>query len=208
MGTVFKYWLANLLSIKADNEEKLDNALQSIKKHFWSLGIDEVKKAFEMYADGELSILPRPNYFDRILVGQIFKEYRQLKPIKKPKIKEIEMTQEEKDNLTFMGVVNCFDEFIQTKSIIDGYVWVYDHLQDLKIINFSDNEKRKQMPIAKERLILESKQEMTLNEYKSFMGDLENKRKDQAVINKAKKMLLERFFFRVHTKSKHIKDYL
>ena len=208
LKTSFKFWLANLLSIKADNEEKLDSALPSIKKHFWSLGIHEIKKAFEMYADGELITKPIPNYFDRILVGQIFKEYKQQKPIVKKEIKTPEPTQEEKDNLIYLGVINCFDEFVQTNKIINGYTWVYDHLEELEILKYSKTDKIKQMPIAKKRLISENKEVLSHSNYKQFTRDLENKRTDQAIINTAKKMLLERYFSNITCKNKHIKDFL
>lgn len=208
LNNEFKFWLANLISIKAENEEKLNSALPAIKKHFWSLGLHEIKKAFEMYVDSELITKPIPNYFDRILVGQIFKEYKQQKPIIKKEFKMPELTQEEKDNLTYLGVINCFDEFVQTNKIINGYVWVYDHLEELKVLKYSDNEKRKQMPIAEKRLVSENKEILSHNDYKQFTRDLENKRVKQAVINTAKKMLLERYFLTLTSRKKHIKNIL
>ena len=208
LRTVFKFWLASLLSIKADNEDKLDLALPYIKKHFWSLGLNEVKKSFEMYANSELTIKPISNHIDVILVGQIFKEYRERKPIIKKEIVMPEPTQEEKDLLIYEGVLNCFEEFKHTKKIINGYVWVYDHLSEIGILKYSNDEKKKQMPIAKERLIRENKEYMGLNDYKQFTNDLENKRADQAVINTAKKMLLERYFLKLLANEKHIKNEL
>lgn len=206
LKTVFKYWLANLLSIKADNEKKLDSALPAIKKHFWSLGFTEIKKAFEMYADGELKTKPIPNYFDRILVGQIFNEYRQQKPVIKKTLPMPEPTQKEKDDLIYHGLITCFDEFIQKGNIINGYTWVYDHLNELGIVKYSDDEKRSQMPIAESRLRAEAKEMKSLNDYKTFIRDLEAKRLKQSIINKAKNMLLERFFGGLNAKGKHLKE--
>lgn len=208
LETKFKYWLATLLSIKADNEIKLDNALPTIKHLFWSLGIDEVKKAFEMYAHGQLSIIPRPNYFDIILVGQIFKEYNKSRPMPKKTIKEPEMTQEDKEKNIYLGCITCFDSYIQTDKIIYGYTWVYDHLDDLKLLKFTDDEKRKIMSIAKEKLIEEIKLIYSHSEYKTFIRDLENKKEEQSIINTAKRMMLIRFFSSLHVKDKHIKDLL
>lgn len=206
---VFGKWINDLLGLTGvDSAKRLLIALPAVEKHFWSLGFEEVQKAFTMYVDGQLKTQPLPNYFTRILVGQIFKEYKEQQPIKKKETNMPELSQEEKDNLIYMGVVNCFDEFIQTKEIIDGYVWVYDHLDKLKIISFTPKEKKNQMLIAKERLKQEKKQSLKLSQYAVFLKDLENNRKDQAIINMAKKMLLERFFAKLQVKDKHVKEIL
>jgi len=208
LSTVFKFWLARLLSIKADNEEKLNDALPAIKKHFWSLGMDEIKKAFEMYADGELTTKPIPNYFDRILVGNIFKDYKEQKPQPKPiEIKQREMTQEEKDDLIYIGVVNCFEEFKQTKEIIPGYVWVYDHLDEKGKIKFLTETKKAMMVQAKKKLQWEAVQEPDKYKRKSIANELEQKNAP-AIVNRAKRMLLEVFFNSLIAKSQHVKDVL
>ncbi len=196
----------DLLSLKGDSAKKLYQSVPAIKKHCWSMGLKEVVKMFTMYADGELSIQPRSNYFDRVLVGQIFNDYKTRKPVKKSDIKEKKISQEDKDKWAFLGTVNCYDAFIQTGDIINGYVWVYNHLDKLNIINYSLKDKFAQMPIAREQLIQDNKQELSRDDYKTFVRDLENKRKSQAVINKAKKMLLDHFF--TGLQGKHIKDLL
>ena len=207
--TQFTVWVANLLSLTDETSaERLEIALPAIKEHCWSMGFEEIKKMFEMYADSKLSIKPIPNYFDRILLGKIVDAYKQQKPIKKKEIIMPEPTEEEVQELIFVGVVNCFDEFKQTNKIIDGYVWVYDHLDQLRFLKFSNDEKRKIMPIAKDRLINEKKDYMNLSQYRQFTLDLENKRVNQAIINTAKKMLLERYFLKLIAKNTHIKDIL
>ena len=64
------------------------------------------------------------------------------------------------------------------------------------------------MPIATERLKIITKELYGLEEYKTLIRDLEAKRNGGAVIVVAKKMLLERFFMKITSKNKHIKDYL
>ena len=54
----------------------------------------QIKKMFEMYVDGKMSLKPIPNYFDRILLGKIVAEYKTL--TKKPKIVEEKKLSEEK----------------------------------------------------------------------------------------------------------------
>ena len=74
----FLVWISNLLGLTGEDAAKrLLIALPAIEKHFWSLGFNEIEKAFTMYADGQLKTKPLPNYFTRILVGQIFNEYRE-----------------------------------------------------------------------------------------------------------------------------------
>ena len=172
------------------------------------MSIEDIKKAFTLYVQGKLPIEPRDNYLTVILFSKVIEAFKQQRKVKPKELKMPEPTQQEKDDLTYLGVVNCFDEFTQSNSIIDGYVWVYDHLDELDIINFSDKDKIKQMPIAQKKLISEAKQNKNPNDYKTFMRDMENNRKGQAVINKAKKMLLERFFGKLIAKEQHLKDLL
>ena len=191
LGTVFQYWLANLLSIKADNEKKLVSAFPAIKKHFWSLGINEVKKAFEMYAYGELSIKPIPNYFDIILVGQIFKAYKQQKPIKKIKI--VELTEEQKDFKMIEATDRVKKEFNQHGRIIETCHHVYDYLFEKGILPkdkaYKDAIFAKALELRKSEII----QERVVNNKES--KDLRTVySKGNAVINIAKRLVLEDYF--------------
>ena len=185
LTTVFKFWLANLLSIKADNEEKLDNALSSIKKHFWSLGIDEVKKAFEMYADGELSIKPIPNYFDRILVGQIFQEYRQLRTKPKKEIKPLELSSEDIRNNEIISATICYDYYIQNGFLNETSLYLYNLLLERGLFDFTKKEQEVMVELAQK---------------------LEKPIKEQRI--HYKKICIRRFFDSIHAKGKHIKDLL
>lgn len=161
LETSFKFWLANLLSIKAENEEKLDNALPAIKKHFWSLGIHEIKKAFEMYADSELISKPVPNYFDRILVGNIFKEYKAQKKVVKKEIDHQEiMRQTNKSHL-----VSFFNQYFKTKQINDCYVvFAYDSLEKNGFIKLTKQEKLKLMKDSEVLFIIDKKENGNIKE--------------------------------------------
>lgn len=127
----FTPWLCGLLSLTDEvSANRLEVALPAIKEHCWSMGFSEIKKMFEMYADNKLSVKPMPNYFDRILLGKIVESYKQQKP--KPKqIKQPELTQEEKDIIVYMGVINCFDAYKQDKKIDVGKGYVYDFFYEL-----------------------------------------------------------------------------
>ncbi|MCP4987993.1 MAG: hypothetical protein GY928_18660 [Colwellia sp.] len=180
LKTVFKFWLSRLLSIKADNEEKLDSALPAIKTHFWSLGMNDVKKAFEMYADGQLSTKPRSNHIDRILVGQIFNDYKMHnRQVNKP------TTEFDKEAQDFMYCITAFDYFQQNTALPEQAVWLYEYLTEKDVLNVSDKQK--------------------LKSYKSALGKYQNV--DVATL-KSKLWLVEHFFSTLLAKDKHIKDQL
>lgn len=181
METVFKYWLSKLIVIKADNEDKLDFALPAIKKHFWSMGINEVKKAFEMYVDGKLSIEPKSNYMDRILVGQIFKAYKMNQRQKnKPTMDD------DKELKDFTYCVTAFDYFVQNRALPEQAAWLYEYLTDAK------------------GTLIASKKELAAS-YVLALDKYENV--DLATL-KSKLWLVERYFNNLSIKNKHIKDQL
>ncbi len=180
LKTVFKFWLAKLLSIKAENEEKLDSALPAIKTHFWSLGMNDVKKAFEMYADGQLSTKPRSNHIDRILVGQIFNDYKMSqRQVNKP------TAEFDKDAQDFLYCVTAFDYFNQNTALPEAAVWLYEYLTEKGILSVSKREKQRAYNLALEKY--------------------ENK--DMATL-KSKLWLVEHYFSTLLAKDKHIKDEL
>jgi hypothetical protein len=187
LATQFKFWLCGLLSMKSSNEDAVDASLPAIKKHCWSLGLREVKKMFEMYVDGELSITPRSNYLDRVLVGQIFQSYKaqqRTKPIKK------DIDQEKRDQ-DLMDVISLFDNFIQFRKIDDRFVWVYTYLDEKGLMNYYDEKKR----FNQEKIVL-------------FTLGKEQKLTDEEAKIKAKIVLLRRYFERLEAKDQHIKDKL
>jgi len=132
----FAVWISNLLGLTGETSAKrLYLALPAIEKHFLSMNFQEITKIFEMYADGQLSIQPRTNYFDRILVGQIFEAYRKEKQIKmEPKKTEDELKAEE-DNIK---VIMAFDFYVQEKGLPLEYSWIYDYLKEKGIINYTN----------------------------------------------------------------------
>lgn len=193
LATQFKYFLSKLLSIKADKEEQLNDALVAVKKHFWSLGIDEAKKAFVMYAEGKFNIEPQSNYIDYILVGKIYKEYQKQKPQKKPQMIKKTFTEEEKRNLTNGGVFRLYKMYNEEKYIPSGYVWIYDYLFDeLKIKEWSKEEKQIAYKLAKEEMFEESRS-LDREKAKDIMREIE-KKVSAPVINLAKKKLIESYF--------------
>lgn len=178
----FMLWINNLLGLRGEESAKrMVLALPAIQKHFYSLGFAEITKAFEMYADGELSIQPRTNYFDRILVGQIFNDYKMYKRQKNPKTMDYD-----KENSDFLYCVQAFDYFVQNGALPEQAAWLYEYLTDHKgILSVSKREKHTSYNLA-------------LDKYEN---------KDVAIL-KSKIWLVERYFNNLITKQQHIKTEL
>lgn len=186
LETKFKYWLSNLLSIKPDKEENMDNAIKAIKMKFWSLGLFEIKACFTMYALGELDIEPRSNHIDVILVGQIFNAYKKFTRVK-PEIKTSqEKEREYKENQDFLYCVQAFDYFLQTDRLPEESYWIYSYLVDVKKVVEFDGSTR-------------------VNEYKLKL-DI-HKDEEKAKIE-AKISLIKKYFRKLNAKGIHINDVL
>lgn len=203
LGTVLQYYLADLLSIKAENEDKIISALPAIKKHFWSLGLNEVTKAFKMHAYGQLSTKPISNYFDTILVGQVFKAYKEQKP--NPKIIIPEMTPQEKEFKMIEATDRVEKEFKQHGTIIEISHHVYDYLFEKgelpKDKPYKDAIFKKAMELRKNELIQE--RAVNYSQHKETKDLLKEMTKGNAVVNIAKRLVLEDYFKKNLTKLKN-----
>ena len=179
LTTQFKYWLGKLLNMKEGSEEKVDDAIQAIKKKFWSLGLDEIQTAFEMYALGELGLTPKSNYLDVILVGQIFNAYKKQQRTKPKKMDEDAYKKQQDDLL----VIQAFDAFKQDRKVHPRNVWMYYYLEEA--IGATKREKMILWKLGKDQKL----------------SDEDNK---QVAMLK----LLARFFEKLEAKGEHIKKYL
>jgi len=173
----FLDWISKTLSLNESGAEKLEYALPAIKEHCWSMGFPEIKKMIEMYADGKLSVKPIPNHFDRIKFGEVAKAYNQMQQTKPKKFNEDKYKKEMDD----IKVIQCFDAFIQDRTIKTEFFWIYTYLEHN--INASD----------KDKIVL-------------FRMGKEQKLSDEDAKQKAKVILLRRYFERLEAKGRHIKD--
>lgn len=212
LNTHFKFWLANLLSIKADNEAKLDLAIPMIKELFWSLGISEIKKAFEMYALGKLNLEPKSNYLDVVLVGRIFKEYKIQRVIPKKQIPVSTISEKEKQKLISAAFKKCIDYYEEKQNILDGYIlFIYDLFYDDGFLPNDKDSKIKAINDAKKILEMETLVEnKTLTQHnliKEIRQELQ-KKSSPMVISKAKEIIVLKFLrvtYRDENKVKKLK---
>lgn len=154
--TTFLTWICDLLSLTDEvSAKRIEIALPSIKNHCWSMGFSEIKKMFELYADGNLSVKPIPNYFDRILLGKIVSSYKEQKGTIKKEINHDEILKETNRN----HFIKFFIQYFDRKEINDCYVpFVYNSLNEHGFIKLSPKEKRKLMKDSEVLCILEQKE--------------------------------------------------
>lgn len=139
-------FICRLLSLKGENaSERLEMALEPLKKQCIGMGFSEIKKMFEMYADNELNIEPRTNYFDRVLLGRIITEYRKTKK-HKPKPIDVEQEKKLRDQ---HEIILIFDYYKQNKELNRYWEWVYVYLEDKGIHKFSKEDKAKKFSYYK-----------------------------------------------------------
>ena len=195
--TQFSVWVANLLSLTDESSaNKLEIALPAIKQHCWSLGFDEIKKMFEMYADSKLSIKPIPNYFDRILLGKIVESYKAQKVIEKKEINHDEILEQTNKK----HLISFFNQYFATKTINDCYIiFVYSFLEKNKFIKITKEEKKKLIIDAEVMFIIDKKEN----------GNIKDKLKDyrkenipnEELVFIAKKMIISNFLKKLNQKT-------
>jgi len=124
----FTTWVSSLLSLTGETStDRLEIALPAVRELCIGMGFDEIKKMFEMYADGKMGLKPIPNYFDRILLGKIVAEYKS--STKKPKvIVEKKISEEEKEFIMVEAVDRTKKEVLQTNNISSPCSHIYDYL--------------------------------------------------------------------------------
>ena len=193
--TEFMPWVSRLLGLMDEKAaDRLEIALPAIKEHCWSMGFEQIQKMFTLYADGKLSLQPKTNYFDRILLGQIVQSYKASLPTpKNVRIEAPQISQDEKNKLLENGVLECYQHFLEYGNIKEGKAWVYGYLVEQGKINDTPEFKRECMVKAKANLINDSKDIKKLDDRKSFVAKLEGKKNGQ-VITEAKRISLIQHF--------------
>lgn len=206
LKTRFRYWLANLLSLSEDKEENVLNAIEGIKYHGIGFTLNDIVKVFKMYANGELEVQPISNHIDYILVGKIFNEYKKLrtKPQAKVLPPERVYTEEEKENLIYSGVLNCFESYVQYQRIDDGYFWVGKYLGKKGLIKFTAEEREILMQKAEYNVRNKAKDDGYFA-YKKVISQLERKENTKVEVEFIY-LGLAKYFDKLIAQNKHIKD--
>ena len=125
----FKFWIANLLSLKEDKEDAYNVCKSAIKDLCIGMGFNEIRQMFEMYVDSKLELTPISNYFDRILLGKIVNSYKKIMAqIPKPGPKIIIATKEETKKMIEAAVTRSYLEFKNTGYVNGVITHIYNYL--------------------------------------------------------------------------------
>tara|TARA_R110000782_G_scaffold269730_2_gene368415 strand:+ start:1255 stop:1980 length:726 start_codon:yes stop_codon:yes gene_type:complete len=198
--TVFVPWLCKLLSLKDEvSADRLEMALPAIRTQCIGMGFDEVKKMFESYVDGHLPLEPRTNFFDRVLLGKIVKEWKILQHKKNPKKVEIMQYSESELFIINNKILHRFLEKYEKERFIDKELfYIYDILDKRKLTNTSLEYKNS---IKKDAIFILEKE--TNEKIATSVEEQRNFKKDILAIkegnfigikNKCKILALEEFF--------------
>lgn len=134
-------WLSGLLSLTDETSAKrLEVALPAIKEHCWGMGLHEVKKMFEMYADYKLGMKPIPNYFDRVLLGKIAHAYKLQKPKVMIEDHQEKPSKEEVDHQMNDRITELYLEYSNSKRLSGVLNGVYQYLFDSGKLPKHDSE--------------------------------------------------------------------
>lgn len=129
LDTQFKFWIANLLSLKEDKEDAYNVSKGAIKDLCVGMSFKEIGTMLEMYTDSKLDLNPIPNYFDRILLGKIVNSYKKLMSQKsKVMIEEPKRTPEQEKKDIEEAVIRSKLEFDNTGTVKGVITHIYNYL--------------------------------------------------------------------------------
>ena len=139
----FSPWITKLLAIKPtdENVSRLEVLLPMIKDNCWSMSLQEIKKAFLMYAQGKLSVEPRDNYLTIILFSQVITAYKQQA---KPPVKLLDdnsMKVPDSKEIAIESLKMAYDEYKSKGKVSECYASSFDRLYDWGILPSKENEK-------------------------------------------------------------------
>lgn len=215
-------WLLNILGV--NGEEKIEHhqtLFSLINESYGRFTYQEIKLAFEYYLQGKYSENGKPilvtQQLNGVVFGKVMSHFEKIKKSnemdaynqrKKDQLQQnTELSQQEKDEIVKNGVINCYSEWLKTKKIEAGYLWIYDHLDELGLLNFTPHEKWQRVHDAKEYLENKVKGEADKSKRNQIKEALKNIR-SKPIENKAKRMLVEDYFQKILSEFKHIKDFL
>ena len=173
----FLPWLCKLLSLTDETSaDRLEMALPAIKQQCIGMGFDEIKKMFEKYADGNLSIKPIPNYFDRILLGKIVADYKSTKPKEKKVIEAPKPTPEETEKLIDKQITEMVLHYQNEKEIKPGYLHLYKYLLQRGVLPKQTKEYKENVKKRVAELVRSKKNNAThVDDFRNFQKLVEKK---------------------------------
>lgn len=210
----FVDWCLNLLAVNDTGKEQHHAAcFLFITEKLTNFTFEEMREAMLMYVAGEFEIKVMQQ-FNSVVLGNVMREYKKYRDVsiswyfqERSKylsgLTEPQMTDEEKNKLVLGGILNCFEEYRKTKTIISGYSWVYDHFNENNMLHFTVEEKRKSMDSAK-KILASQARKLDPKDARKVLEDIEAKNSPKVIV-KAKSLLLQKFFDDIILHNKDIK---
>jgi len=197
--------------------------LKMIFTSYSDLTLEEIWKAFELERFGEYP--EKTKHFDLFnadYVSEIFKKYRvwrqQIRiannvPISIEESSAAELSEEQKEEKTRLGVLRVFSEYKDTKTLPTPNFWIFDYLWEKGVLSKDTTEKEKQFTdiwVKAESQIkseLEAKRALSREEKRSINADLEAivNRNSNLVLIRSKKIAVEYFFNDLILNNKELK---
>ena len=199
----FLPFISNLLSLTdKSSADRLELTLPAIKEQCIGMGFDEIKRMFEMYADGKMKIQPIPNYFDRILVGKIVNEFKTLNRQPK-KTEEMYISDDEQIFIMKKAINEGRQEWLKNGKMSNPSSR-YDCLDEQGLIQAGLKLTDREWEVKKGEIYKEVKEQMKakarakkIHSYlekiqtKDFLRDLENKRSGAVIAACKRRFLIE-----------------
>lgn len=203
LGFIFQN-ITLLLGIKEPIAEiNKKDISKMIKAHYSNLSLEEIVYAFELERYGKLE--PKTEHFQMVnaeYVAKVINKYKDWLQrvrrenniaISKPQEDLPTISDKEKNNILIQGCIRCYNEFKETGLVKEGNAHIYDFMMDdLKIHQFTKDEKNASIKIARRQLFEESKT-LDRSKSKSIINTLKSNQ-NSLVIAKSKRLLLTNYF--------------
>lgn len=212
--------VANLTGIKdpISDINKRDIS-EMIVRFFKNLSLEEIDYAFKMERYGMLE--PKSEHyqlFNAEYVSEILNKYKKFRhkvrvqldlpiaKIEKPK----ELSEEDKEFIVINGVLNCFENFKQTKSIEIGSLYVYDYLFELGALPFHSKRFKSKIKRKAIREIYKSRNNFSSIKDKRLVKNIliSIQNNENPVRTKCQELILIEFFSRVINTNQSFTDLL
>lgn len=202
-GVLINYLLALLgISMTNGDDKEMHYIIleEFINETLINYTYEEIKLAFKKLVKGDFNI-DVYNKLDSLLVGKVMKAYDNDKQykikqevIKQNKIKEMppELTQSQKDEIVFLGIIKCYNDFISNERIPSTKIYYYDFLFERGFLPKDAATKNAVYKMACENI----KNRVNLTKEDHIINQITNKdgSKSNELIIECKRISLERFF--------------
>lgn len=212
-------WLLDLLGVKGDEATERHHIVSAnfINDTLKNYTYQEIKLAFQKYVAGEYydsngNPMLVTQQLNAVVIGRVMREYENLKKrdldaYRRKRTedmnKEVQLSQEEKDLIVYVGVIDCFKHFEQHKSIESGKGWVYDFFYEKGRLPKHTKEFREEI---KAKAIIEVENDIKSGGVTSQVKEALKNIHQSTIAVKCKEIILREYFKRLIKEKIDIKE--